>query len=498
LGFFAPAQRYLGPSGESGIVAAIDRLHDAGIEVILDVVYNHTAEGGAMGPTLSFRGLDNASYYRLMPDDPRAHIDDTGCGNTVNVGHPFVLRLVLDSLRHWVQHYRVDGFRFDLATTLAREADGYDRHGGFLDALRQDPVLADVKLIMEPWDLGPGGYQLGAWPAGMAEWNDRFRDDVRRFWRGDDGTVQALAARLLGSADIFDHRGRPAFSSINFVTAHDGFTLADLTAYGQKHNEANREDNRDGHGENLSDNLGHEGPTADPAIRARRGRRRRNMLATLLLSQGTPMLLGGDEVANGQDGNNNAYCQDNQTGWIAWPSEQAFDDCAGIAAEERADALAMLAFAARLIRLRQAHPALRQSRFLHAQIRSADGYPDVEWIGSDGKPPAWDDPALGAIGLRLRGSAEAPPGAQLENDVLIAINRGGAETAFKLPQPPHGLIWWCEIDTAAPDAPARALPSDETSHEGAKPSRRPGRGSRPTLTLAPESLMLLAARPPSA
>ncbi|MEL6766982.1 MAG: glycogen debranching protein GlgX [Pseudomonadota bacterium] len=444
LAFFAPAPRYLGPAGEAGMLSAIDRLHAAGIEVILDVVYNHTAEGGALGPTLSFRGLDNLSYYRLMPDEPRHYVNDTGCGNTVNVAHPFVLRMVLDSLRHWVEHYRIDGFRFDLATALGRETHGFDPEGGFLDALRQDPVLSDVKLIMEPWDIGPGGYQLGGFPPGTAEWSDRFRDDVRRFWRGDEGATAGLAARLLGSADIFDHNGRPAWSSINLVTAHDGFTLADVTAYNAKHNEANGEKNRDGHGENLSDNMGVEGETSDPAIAAARARRRRALLATLFLSQGTPMLLAGDELANTQGGNNNAYCQDNVTGWVDWETDDP--DLAAVVGT--------------LARLRREHPVLRQTRFLHGQVRAADAAPDVAWFGLDGEAPAWDDPGLSALAVRLRGSAEAAPGAGVAGDVLIAVNRAGEDVALTLPKPPHGQSWRRLFDSAeiaAPD-PAAAPP----------------------------------------
>ncbi|MEM8819102.1 MAG: glycogen debranching protein GlgX [Pseudomonadota bacterium] len=447
LAFFAPAPRYLGPSGEAGVLAAIDRLHEAGIEVILDVVYNHTAEGGAMGPTLSFRGLDNASYYRLMPDDPRAYVNDTGCGNTVNAAHPFVLRMVLDSLRHWVEHYRIDGFRFDLATSLAREPAGFDPEGGFLDALRQDPVLADVKLIMEPWDIGPGGYQLGQFPPGMAEWSDRYRDDVRRFWRGDEGATSAVAARLLGSADIFERAGRPAWSSVNLITAHDGFTLADLTAFNGKHNQANGEKNRDGHGANYSDNMGAEGETEDAKINAARARRRRALLATMFLSQGTPMLLAGDELANGQGGNNNAYCQDNVTGWIDWDSHD----------ETLADAVAAFA------RLRRALPVLRQTRFLHGQIRAEDEAPDVVWQSLDGGTPAWDDPALSGFALRIRGAAEAPAGAKVEGDALIAVSRAAKEATLKLPTPPHGSIWVRVLDTAVDPVDAETEEAGEVA-----------------------------------
>jgi glycogen operon protein len=395
IGFFAPEPKYLGAGGLLEFQSMVRRFHHAGIEVILDVVYNHTAEGSELGPTLSFRGVDNASYYRLQPDEPRYYINDTGCGNTLNTTHPRVVQLIIDSLRYWVEAMHVDGFRFDLATILGRETYGYDPHGGFFDALRQDPVLRRVKLIAEPWDVGPGGYQLGNFPPGFAEWNDRFRDGVRRFWRGDESTLPDLARSLLGSADLFERGGRRPYASVNFVTAHDGFTLADLVSYDQKHNEANGEDNQDGHDGNHSWNHGVEGPTDDPKILDLRARQRRNLIATLLLSQGTPMLLAGDEVLNGQNGNNNAYCQDNEIGWIDWP-------------EAETDRQAASAFTERLIAYRAAHPVLRRTHFLHGRELSPDGAKDVIWVDPDGREKTEEDWANAwerAVGMVLVGDA---------------------------------------------------------------------------------------------
>jgi len=433
IGFFAPEPRYFGPNGAEGLRAAIRALHGAGIEVILDVVYNHTAEGDHRGQTLSFRGLDNASYYRL--DGAKRHVNDTGCGNTLNTGHPFVLRMVLDSLRYWVQAYGVDGFRFDLATALAREPHGFDPEGGFLDALRQDPVLADVKLIAEPWDIGPGGYRLGGFPPPFAEWNDAFRDMARKFWRREPHAAQGLADRLLGSASLFDGAGRRAWSSVNFVACHDGFTLADVTAYNDKHNQANGEDNRDGHGANYSDNCGAEGPTSDAEILARRAKRRRCMLATVMLAQGTPMLLAGDEIGHSQRGNNNAYCQDNAIGWLDWANADA----------------GLLAFTRRLIALRAAHPALRQSRFLHGDTRP-DGAPDAAWLSFEGGAVAWRDPGLARFCLLLRGDADAPAYDATDDTALLAFNGAPQACPLTLPPAPAGRRWLRALDAAAPDA----------------------------------------------
>ncbi|ETX28788.1 glycogen debranching protein GlgX [Roseivivax isoporae] len=438
LGFFAPDPRYLSQGRLWEFQHMVARLHAAGIEVILDVVYNHTGEGDETGPTLAFRGLDNRSYYRLA-DNPRYCINDTGTGNTMNLDHPMVLRMVMDSLRYWVEVMGVDGFRFDLGVTLGRTAAGFDPGAAFFDAVRQDPVLAGVKLIAEPWDIGPGGYQVGAFPPPFAEWNDKFRDDVRRFWRGDAGTAAELATRICGSAGQFDHSGRPATSSVNFITAHDGYTLTDVTSYVERHNEANGEGNRDGHGNNHSDNFGIEGPTDDPDIRGARLQRRRNMLATLLLSQGTPMLLAGDEFGNSQLGNNNAYCQDNEIGWLDWDSADAD----------------LTAFVRRLIAFRKAHPILRQKRFLHARERLVDGLEDLFWWREDGEemtPDDWTDPDRRVCCAEMRMASGTPPYAQREDAIFLAFNSGPALT-LTLPAPPAGFAWTRDIDTAAPEAP---------------------------------------------
>ncbi len=432
IGFFAPEPRYLAKGQLWEFQSMVRRFHSAGLEVILDVVYNHTGEGDEFGPTLSFRGFDNASYYRLT-NGGRHYINDTGTGNTLNLTHPMVLRMVMDSLRFWVEVCHVDGFRFDLATVLGREAHGFDPHGGFFDAIRQDPVLNRVKLIAEPWDIGPGGYQLGAYPHPFAEWNDKFRDGVRRFWRGDPGMTADLAKRLLGSADQFDHHGRSATSSVNFITAHDGFTLEDVVSYTVKRNFANGEENRDGHHENHSDNMGVEGPSEDPGIRAVRDRRKRNMLATLMLSQGVPMLLAGDELGHSQGGNNNAYAQDNETTWIDWA---------------RADT-GLADFVARLTAIRRDHPVLRQRRFLHAKPRPRDGLPDVIWRRADGQVPRpgdWHDPAFRCLGVELRLSAE---GGEAEDGALYAVFNAGPETVLRLPD--TAPAWLLILDTSRPD-----------------------------------------------
>lgn len=435
LGFFALEPRYFGPHGIDGFKNSVDRLHAAGIEVILDVVYNHTAEGDHRGPTLSFRGLDNAAYYDLHTRNARSYVNDTGCGNTVAVRHPHVLRMVLDSLRYWVEIMGVDGFRFDLATTLGREPHGFDLCGGFFDAIRQDPVLGRCKLIAEPWDIGPGGYQLGGFPADWAEWNDRFRDTTRKFWRGDAHAAQELAGSFLGTASVFDHSGRKPHSSVNFVAAHDGFTLADITRYREKHNEANGESNADGHGHNLSDNCGVEGDTQDTTILNRRAQRARNLLATVFLSQGTPMLLAGDELGRSQRGNNNSYCQDNETSWIDWRNGDAD----------------LLAFTRRLVALRREIPLLRQRHFLHGRIRP-DGLPDVEWSSLDGGALNWRDPSLDGFCLQIRGFAETPHPEQ--GIVLIVVNGNHRDKSVMLPDIGPGACWKRVLDTAAPNADA--------------------------------------------
>lgn len=438
LGFFALEPRYFGPSGADGFRQAIDRLHRAGIEVILDVVYNHTAEGDHRGPTLSFRGLDNAAYYSLQASYAQYYVNDTGCGNTVAVNHPFVMRMVLDSLRFWVEVMGVDGFRFDLATTLGREPHGFDLFGGFFDAIRQDPVLSRCKLIAEPWDIGPGGYQLGGFPADWGEWNDRFRDTARKFWRGDTHAAQDLAGSILGTASVFDHSGRKSFSSVNFVAAHDGFTLADVTRYRDKHNEANGESNADGHGHNLSDNCGVEGDTDDIAILARRAQRARNLLATVFLSQGTPMLLAGDELGRTQRGNNNTYCQDNETSWIDWANSDHD----------------LLDFTQRLVALRRKNPVLRQGHYLHGRERT-DGKPDVAWSSLEGGTLNWRDPSLDGFCLHIRGVAETS--FSDEGTVLIVVNGGDNDRRVLPPDPGGGLDWERVLDTAAPEAPATRI-----------------------------------------
>lgn len=423
LSFFAAEPRYGTLEDLKGVVRA---LHRAGIEVILDVVYNHSAESDEFGPTLSFRGLDNASYYRLAGG--RHYLNDAGTGNTLNAGHPAMLRLIMDSLRYWVEEVHVDGFRLDLATVLGRGAQGFSPEAGVFAALRQDPVLAGVKLIAEPWDIGPGGYQLGQFPPPFSEWNDRFRDAVRRFWRGEAGQAPALAGALLGSAERFDHDRRAPTASVNFITAHDGFTLADLTAYAGRHNWANGEGNRDGHGENHSDNMGVEGQTDDPAVLVARALRQRNLLATLMLAQGLPMLLAGDEMGHSQGGNNNAYAQDNATTWLAWQDHP------------------LAGFLARLTALRRDHPVLRQTRFLHGRAR-ADGLPDVIWRLADGRIPApqdWHDPALCCLGVELRMAAEGPDAP----DALFVVFNAGGPQRLALPDTAPG--WTCLLDSTAP------------------------------------------------
>ncbi|MGH8572691.1 MAG: glycogen debranching protein GlgX, partial [Gammaproteobacteria bacterium] len=368
LAYFAPEPAYLSDGTLGQMKWAVQQLHAAGIELLLDVVYNHTCEGDQLGPTLSFRGFGNGSYYRLGSEDPRHHVNDTGCGNTLNFTHPRVIQLALDSLRYWVTEFHVDGFRFDLGVTLGRESGGFDPGAGFFDALLQDPVLSRVKLISEPWDIGPGGYQLGNHPPRMAEWNGKFRDEVRRFWKGDAGQRGALAARLQGSADLFDHHRRRPWASINFVTAHDGFTLLDWASYSAKHNEANGEDNRDGANDNESHNWGAEGPSDDGGVLDLRRRATRAMLATLFFAHGTPMLLGGDEFGRTQHGNNNAYCQDNELSWFDW----ALADSPGGQELRR--------FTARLIALRCECPSLRSPLFQHGRSEPLAGIRDIEWF----------------------------------------------------------------------------------------------------------------------
>lgn len=436
-GFFAPEPRYMQGRDIAEFQQMVAQFHSAGIEVVLDVVYNHTAEGSQMGPTLAFRGLDNTSYYRLA-EDQRYYVDDAGCGNTLDFENPFVIRLVMDSLRYWVEVMHVDGFRFDLCSTLGRTRDGFDRDGPFFRAIRQDPVLNKVKLIAEPWDIGPGGYQLGAYQAPFVEWNDKFRDRTRKFWRGDEGVAKKMAAGVCGSALYFDHDGRAATSSVNFITAHDGFTLHDLVSYSRKHNLANGEGNKDGHSNDHSDNLGVEGPTDDPAIIAARTRRKRNLLASVLLSQGTPMLLAGDELGNSQNGNNNAYCQDNPLGWVDWDNrDHKFE-----------------AFVQHAIAFRKAHPIFRQRRFLHSNPRLVDGAPDLFWWQTDGSPmipAAWDAADQHLFIAEMRMAAGTPEYINREGALLVVMNAGRAVT-ITMPNTPDGQIWYRCFDTAAEGA----------------------------------------------
>jgi isoamylase len=422
LGFFAPERTYLSDGSHNEMRVAVRRLHEAGIEVFLDVVYNHTAEAEEIGPTLSFRGLDNASYYWLEASDQRRCVNDTGTGNTLNLSHPRVLQMVMDSLRYWVSSYHVDGFRFDLCATLGREARGYDQGAGFFDALRQDPVLAGVKLIAEPWDVGPGGYQLGNHPPRFAQWNDRFRDTVRRYWRGDPGQRPELAARLAGSADIFSYGGRRPWSSVNFVAAHDGFTLTDAVSYVEKHNEANGEKNRDGHAANFTSNWGVEGPTDDPAVITTRDRVKRAILATTFLAAGTPMLLAGDEFGRTQRGNNNAYCQDNEISWLDWR----------MAASPEGKSLA--GFVERLITLRRDHPVLRGPAFLHGMQQPAPGIQDIAWFDENGTiilAEAWNDREQRTLVLR-----RAAAGVEGYVSILtFLLNPTAEDKMFRLPEP---------------------------------------------------------------
>jgi glycogen operon protein len=438
MGFFAPASRYIGPQGLAGFRNMVRAFHDAGIEVILDVVYNHTAEGNELGPTLSFKGIDNFAYYRTMPGQPRYYINDTGTGNTFNTSHPRVLQLILDSLRYWATEMHVDGFRFDLGTILGREPNGFDQRGGFFDAVGQDPVLSKVKLIGEPWDIGPGGYQVGGFPPGWAEWNDKYRDTVRDYWKGTEGVMRDFAARVTGSGDIYDIRGRRPWATINFITAHDGFTLNDLVAYNDKHNEANGEENRDGHSDNRSFNFGAEGPSDDPAIKAARERQKRNFLATLLLSHGTPMVLGGDEFGRTQEGNNNAYCQDNELNWFDW---EAIDD----------EGRALTDFLRKLTWYRREQPILHRESFRDGLI--------ISWLnpgGGDQTEEHWADAGANTIGLRLS-YPEPPQNPALWGEVLILFNAHDGTVPFTLPER-EGNPWKPIIDTANPEVKSEGLP----------------------------------------
>jgi isoamylase len=444
LGFFAPEPRFMKTGTKTGSLIEFKQMvkafHKANIEVIMDVVYNHTAEGSERGPTLSFRGLDNASYYKLSPESPRFSFDQTGTGNTLNVSHPMVMRMVLDSLRYWVQVMHVDGFRFDLASTLGREDHGFDREGAFFDAIRQDPTLSSVKLIAEPWDIGAGGYQVGGFPHPFREWNDKFRDTIRSFWKGEPSQIQNLANHVLGSPVQFNHSSRTATSSINFLSAHDGFTLMDTVSFNERHNEANGENGADGHNNNHSDNMGAEGATGDAAINAARAQRRRNMLATLFLSQGVPMILSGDEIGNSQNGNNNVYCQDNELGWVDWGRK---DD-------------ALLDFTSRMTKFRKDHPALAQQTFLAGSNIGDDtgnetGRVQIAWFQPDGRPmfdDIWSQPELRVIGFYIDTSEQAHLEGEERRDPLFIVLNSGGELQFTLPQYDSVKSWQRVINTA--------------------------------------------------
>ncbi len=444
LAFFAPDTRYAAATQPAEAVREFKRmvrvLHAAGLEVILDVVYNHTAEGNHLGPTLSLRGIDNAAYYRLSPENRRYYVDFTGCGNTLNMVHPRVLQLIMDSLRYWVLDMHVDGFRFDLASTLARELHEVDKLGAFFDIIHQDPVLSQVKLIAEPWDLGEGGYQVGNFPVGWTEWNGRYRDTVRAFWKGDGGMMSEMATRLAGSSDLYEHSGRRPYASINFVTCHDGFTLQDLVSYNEKHNEANLEGNRDGENNNLSWNCGVEGPTDDPAIVALRERQKRNFIATLMLSQGVPMISGGDELSRTQRGNNNAYCQDNEISWYDWQLD-----------ERRRD---FLEFVRYVVKLRREHPVLRRRRFFQGRPIRGSEVKDISWFEPSGKEmddAAWNNPAARCLGFRLEGSAidevdeEGNP--VVDDTLFVMLNANPESVVFHLPPHEPGARWERVLDT---------------------------------------------------
>ena len=440
IGYFAPEQRFSASGSAKEFKTMVKTLHSAGIEVILDVVYNHTAEGNHLGPTLSFKGIDNAIYYRLVGDDPRYYMDYTGCGNTLNLQHPRVLQLVMDSLRYWVQEMHVDGFRFDLAASLGREQHAVDHLGAFFDILHQDPILSRVKLIAEPWDLGEGGYQVGNFPVGWAEWNDRYRDCMRAYWKGDGGLIGEFATRITGSSDLYAHNGRRPYASVNYITAHDGFTLHDLVSYNEKHNEANGEDNRDGTDNNLAWNCGAEGKTRDAKINALRARQKRNLLATLLFSQGVPMLLAGDEMGRTQRGNNNAYCQDNTISWVNWNLTDADH--------------ALFDFVARLIRLRRAHPVFRRRNFFQGRPIRGSGIKDIHWFKPDGSEMSdeeWAHDFARSLGVYLSGEALGEVdqrGRPIHDDNFILLfNAHHERIDFHLPILCEGCVWQAELDT---------------------------------------------------
>jgi glycogen operon protein len=472
IGFFAPEMRYCATGTLGEFKTMVKTLHSAGIELILDVVYNHTGEGNHLGPTLCFRGIDNAVYYRLDPHDRRHYVDTTGTGNSLNAGHPVVLQLIMDSLRYWIQEMHVDGFRFDLATALARGPHAFDGAAAFLSVVRQDPVISQVKLIAEPWDLGQGGYQVGNFPPGWSEWNDKYRDAVRAYWKGDGGLIGELASRLTGSSDLFERGGRGPSASINFVTAHDGFTLHDLVSYEHKHNAANHEGNRDGSNHNRSWNCGVEGPTEDVSVKKLRERQKRNFLATLAFSQGVPMLLAGDEMGRTQAGNNNAYCQDSELAWIDW----------GLDALERR----LLGFVRRVIALRAAHPLFRRRLYFRGRAVRDPEMKDISWLNPNGAEMTdeqWSQSFARCLGALIsgRGLAERDERGHAveDDDLLLLLNAHHDEIGFALPGSEDGH-WDALIDTSFDDglprvrafAPGAAYPLQGRSLVLlAKPSR---------------------------
>jgi glycogen operon protein len=478
IGYFAPHPAYFAKGGLSEFKTFVQVMHDAGIEVLLDVVYNHTAEGNHLGPTLCFRGIDNRSYYYLVQEQERYYNDFTGTGNALELRHPQVLRMVTDSLRYWVQEMHVDGFRFDLASTLARVNGEFDRHAGFLDVVAQDPVLSEVKLIAEPWDTGPEGYQMGNFPPPWAEWNDRYRDTVRRFWKGDSGQVAELASRVSGSSDLFDYRGRRPWASINFVTAHDGFTLRDLVSYNQKHNEANQEGNADGTDENHSWNCGVEGHTDDPEIQALRLKQMKNMLASLLFSQGVPMITAGDELGKSQEGNNNAYCQDNELSWIDWSllEEESGRD--------------LWEFTQSVLALRNRHIVFRRSRFFRGRTIPGTDVKDVTWLtesGAEMTAEEWHDEERRFLAFYLSGEAglkyvttrgEPEP----DESFLVLMNGSDSPLSVALPED-RGAQWREIINTGSGN---NGVP-DENGLFGEKPRADGSVPARSFLLLLRES-----------
>ena len=447
IGYFAPHNDYSSTGDGGGQVDEFRRmvraLHAAGLEVILDVVFNHTAEGSEWGPTLCFRGIDNAAYYRLQEDRSR-YVDDTGCGNTLDLHLPQALRLVMDALRYWAQDMHVDGFRFDLAASLGRATNDFDPHSSFLVAVGQDPVLSQVKLVAEPWDIGWGGYALGRFPPGWSEWNGKYRDTVRDFWSSTPGTLPDFATRISGSSDLYGHGGRRPTASVNIVTVHDGFTLADLVSYNTKHNEANGEDNRDGTDDNRSWNCGVEGPTGDPTVLELRARQRRNFLATLMLSEGVPLLLGGDEFARSQHGNNNAYCQDDALTWFDWSAAEAHTD--------------LVDFTAGLCSLREAHPVFRRRQFFRGTAAIETGRDDLDWYRPDGEamsPQDWSVFYARAVTMALSGDTGDPT--RPDDPFLVLVNAWWEPLEFTVPDPLRDLGWRIEVDTADPSAAGRAV-----------------------------------------